>query len=231
MKPKKSNEMSKASLIEDDPTFKSYQLNTVIKSVMIREAFSMFDADGSGEIDNIEFEKLVISLGLELDKGKIRDLYKEIDSNRSGSIDMDEFTDMMLKLEFSNNPSFVYSHLLNLFHKYDIDSDGYIDKFDLIKASNEVDNMVSDVDDMELLIDVIKMFSEKDKIKSDYSDKVSKEEFINGLNNLGFIQEVTTKKDEKYETIETQYLNTKTSDVGNVSERDKLASKNENSLN
>ncbi len=153
---------------------------------------------------------------------KIRELYKEIDSNRSDSIDMDEFTDIMLKLKFSNNPSFVYSHLLNLFHKYDIDSDGFIDSQDLINASNEIDCIIADVEDMELIMRVMKMFGKKENIKSDHSDKISREEFINWLNNLGFIQEITTKNEEKYETLETNYLNTKSSDIQYLSERDKL---------
>ncbi len=156
----------------------------------------MFDADGSGEIDTGEFEKLVISLGIELDKNKIRDLYKEIDSNRSGTIDLVEFTEMMIRYQFNkDNP--IEFHLENTFNNYDINCDGFIDKNDLMRVSKELDEPNTNIDEMDLLIKVMKMFAVRDGIKGNNdSDKVSREEFVNALNRLHFIEEVI-KEDKK----------------------------------
>jgi Ca2+-binding EF-hand superfamily protein len=189
---------SSKSLIED-PSYKSYQLNSLVKTTMIKEAFNMFDADGSGEIDTNEFEKLVISLGIELDKNKIRDLYKEIDSNRSGTIDLVEFTEMMIRYQFNkDNP--IEFHLENTFNNYDINCDGFIDKNDLMRVSKELDEPNISIEDMELLVKVMKMFAVRDGVKGNNDpDKISREEFINGLNRLHFIEEVM-KDDKKNET-------------------------------
>jgi Ca2+-binding EF-hand superfamily protein len=186
---------SNKSLI-DDISYKSYQLNPLVKTTMIKEAFHMFDADGSGEIDTSEFEKLVISLGIELDKNKIRDLYKEIDSNRSGTIDLVEFTEMMIRYQFNkDNP--IEFHLENTFNNYDINCDGFIDKNDLMRVSKELDEPNTNIDEMDLLIKVMKMFAVRDGIKGNNdADKVSREEFVNALNRLHFIEEVI-KEDKK----------------------------------
>jgi Ca2+-binding EF-hand superfamily protein len=197
---------SKKSIIEDirkssnktlidDVSYKTYQLNNLVKTTMIKEAFHMFDADGSGEIDTNEFEKLVISLGIELDRNKIKELYKEIDSNRSGTIDLVEFTEMMIRYQFNkDNP--IEFHLENTFNNYDIGCDGFIDKNDLMRVSKELDEPNTNIDDMDLLIKVMKMFSVRDGIKGNSDpDKVSREEFVYALNKLHFIEEVM--KDEK----------------------------------
>lgn len=218
MKNSKNSEHSKASEIgNDDPNYNNYRLNPTIKTIMIKEAFQMFDTDSSGEIDTNEFEKLVMSLGLELDRAKIKELYKRIDSDMSGSIDEKEFTNMMLELQFSNNPQFVYSHLLNTFNKLDIDCDGYIDKYDLVKASEEIDTLIVNMEEMEELIKLIK-WSNKDKTNIN-NDRISRDEFIKALNNFGFIQEMIYKKDnDKSGTTDTP-----NNDEGNYySERDKF---------
>ena len=204
-----SNQSSKRSIAEDmrkgktmveDPLLKSYQLNNIVKTTMIKEAFIMFDSDNSGEIDTGEFEKLVTNLGIELDKNKIRELYKEIDSNRSGTIDLVEFTEMMMRYQFNKDYPIEY-HLENTFNNYDMNCDGFIDKHDLMKVSKELEEHNTSLDDMELLIRVMKMFSLKEGIKGNSDpEKISREEFINALCKLHFIEE--TVKEEKKVVVE-----------------------------
>lgn len=61
----------------------------------IREAFNLFDTDGSGTIDARELKAAMRALGFQVKKAEIRKMIAEIDKDESGTIDLDEFTEMM----------------------------------------------------------------------------------------------------------------------------------------
>lgn len=61
----------------------------------IREAFDLFDTDGSGTIDMKELKVAMRALGFEPNKEELRKLIAEIDKNGSGAIDFNEFLEMM----------------------------------------------------------------------------------------------------------------------------------------
>ena len=61
----------------------------------IREAFNLFDTDGSGTIDARELKAAMRALGFQVKKAEIRTMIADIDKDESGSIDIDEFTEMM----------------------------------------------------------------------------------------------------------------------------------------
>lgn len=186
------------SNMSQDQQFQNFELNPILKNFMIKEAFTMFDADGSGEIDPKEFKKLVISLGIEVDEKKIYALYKEIDTNRSGTIDLQEFTAMMMKYEFSKD-SPVEWQLENTFNLYDKNGDGIIDLDDFKKVGDELDYFWPNEDIM-VLIKIIKVIAAEKGIKQMHEiDRISKEEFVNVLMKFNFLTEV---KKEDLETVE-----------------------------
>ena len=61
----------------------------------IREAFTLFDTDGSGTIDARELKAAMRALGFQVKKSEIRKRIAEIDKDESGTIDLDEFNEMM----------------------------------------------------------------------------------------------------------------------------------------
>merc|ERR1711988_1444273 len=61
----------------------------------IREAFELFDIDGSGTIDAKELGTCMRALGLEGTKDEIRKMIEDIDKDGSGTIDFEEFLAMM----------------------------------------------------------------------------------------------------------------------------------------
>ncbi|KAH8071707.1 Ca2-binding protein [Aureococcus anophagefferens] len=61
----------------------------------IREAFNLFDTDGSGTIDPKELKAAMQSLGFEAKNQTIYQMIGDIDKDNSGSIDFEEFLDMM----------------------------------------------------------------------------------------------------------------------------------------
>jgi centrin-1 len=61
----------------------------------IKEAFDLFDTDGSGSIDPKELRAAMQSLGFEAKNQTIYQMITDLDKNKSGNIDFDEFLDMM----------------------------------------------------------------------------------------------------------------------------------------
>merc|ERR1712097_93317 len=61
----------------------------------IREAFDLFDTDGSGAIDAKELKVAMRALGFEPKEDEIRKMISDIDKDGDGTIDFDEFVMMM----------------------------------------------------------------------------------------------------------------------------------------
>ena len=61
----------------------------------LREAFDLFDTDGSGTIDTKELQVALRALGFDSKKEKVRKMIADIDLDGSGTIDFDEFVEMM----------------------------------------------------------------------------------------------------------------------------------------
>ncbi len=61
----------------------------------IKEAFDLFDTDGSGTIDPKELKAAMQSLGFESKNQTIFQMISDLDKNSSGSIDFEEFLNMM----------------------------------------------------------------------------------------------------------------------------------------
>ena len=61
----------------------------------IKEAFDLFDTDGSGSIDPKELKAAMTSLGFDAKNQTIFQMISDLDRNRSGSIECEEFLDMM----------------------------------------------------------------------------------------------------------------------------------------
>ena len=63
----------------------------------IKQAFDKFDEDGSGLLDQEEFERAMHVLGLRLKRAEYKILFDEYDVDGSGQIDLEEFTHMVKK--------------------------------------------------------------------------------------------------------------------------------------
>merc|ERR1711976_538838 len=61
----------------------------------IREAFDLFDADGTGTIDAKELKVAMRALGFEPKKEEIKKMIQDIDKDGSGTIDFNDFLTMM----------------------------------------------------------------------------------------------------------------------------------------
>ena len=61
----------------------------------IREAFDLFDTDGSQTIDAKELKVAMRALGFEPNKDEIKKMIADIDKDGNGTIEFDEFLAMM----------------------------------------------------------------------------------------------------------------------------------------
>ncbi|MCO5553057.1 hypothetical protein L7F22_006578 [Adiantum nelumboides] len=61
----------------------------------IREAFDLFDTDGSGTIDARELQVAMRALGFEAGEEEVKQMIEDVDKDKNGSIDFDEFLHMM----------------------------------------------------------------------------------------------------------------------------------------
>ena len=81
----------------------------------IREAFDLFDTDGSGTIDAKELKVAMRALGFEPKKEEIKKMIADIDKDGSGTIDFNEFLEMMTAKMVCRSPA--YQCLSSLFFR------------------------------------------------------------------------------------------------------------------
>lgn len=62
----------------------------------LRDAFAVFDADGSGSISRTELKKLMKNLGQTLSDAELDAMMDEVDTDGNGEIDFNEFKSMMV---------------------------------------------------------------------------------------------------------------------------------------
>jgi Ca2+-binding EF-hand superfamily protein len=193
--------------MDDDIEFKNLDITQLIKNYMIREAFSIFDEDRSGDIDKKEFKNLINTLGWGISDSKISELMKEVDKDGSGTIDFEEFAKMMNNYQFTKD-SPISQHLESAFNLYDKDGDGFICSEDFKKVGEEIDGVLGSKD-AELFINMVKFFSKSKNIKQVHNLKISKEEFINFLFCINFLEEI--KIDRNRVDLTSSALNNKSS--------------------
>merc|ERR1712172_262385 len=61
----------------------------------IREAFSLFDADASGQIDVRELKAAMRALGFEVKNEELKKMVSDVDNDGNGTIEFGEFLEMM----------------------------------------------------------------------------------------------------------------------------------------
>jgi len=89
----------------------------------IKEAFDLFDTDGSGEIDSKELKVAMRALGFEPKKEEIQKMISDVDDDGSGTIGYEEFLKMMTHKILNRDPK---DEILKAFRLFDDDETGKI---------------------------------------------------------------------------------------------------------
>ena len=130
----------------------------------IREAFNLFDTDGSGTIDPKELKEAMESLGYEAKNQTIYQMISDIDKDGTGEIDFEEFLDIMTA-RMSNSDS--KEDIEKIFSLFDDDKTGYISLQNLKRVAKELGETMSDAELLEMI----------ERADSDKDGQISTEEF------------------------------------------------------
>ena len=192
MKSSKKSRTSMKSGLEEGLELNNLDINPLILDLMVRETFAMFDENNSGDIDKTEFSKLTDALGLEINEKKQNEMIKNLDKEGNGCIGYEDFVQFMSKLQFGN----AETHLETAFNEYDKDMDGEVGLEDLLKVSEELDEVPMSKSDAELMIAFFKYFSQE-KLQDNEDDinveeitsvNITKKEFITTLTRINFLK-------------------------------------------
>ncbi|KAJ1295644.1 hypothetical protein BS78_01G238700 [Paspalum vaginatum] len=100
----------------------------------IKEAFDLFDIDGSGTIDARELNVAMRALGFEMTPEQINQMIAEVDKDGSGTIDFDEFVHMMTDKMGERDAR---EELVKAFRVIDQDANGKISDIDIQRLAIE----------------------------------------------------------------------------------------------
>jgi len=117
-----------------------------------KEAFGLFDKDGSGTITASELGIMMRSLGQNPTENELQDMINEADIDSNGVIDFDEFLCMMAKKIAEEDQE---EELREAFRVFDKDGNGFISAAELRHVmtnlgekltDDEVDEMIQEAD-------------------------------------------------------------------------------------
>ena len=131
----------------------------------IKEAFDLFDTDGSGSIDAKELKVAMRALGFEPKKEEIRKMISDIDTDGSGTIDFHEFLEMMTT-KMSEKDS--REEILKAFRLFDDDETGRISFKNLKRVAKELGENMTDEELQEMI----------DEADRDGDGEISEDEFL-----------------------------------------------------
>lgn len=130
----------------------------------LRQAFDLFDTDGSGTIDPKELRAAMQSLGFEAKNQTIYQMIKDIDKDDSGEIDFDEFLQLMTtRLAGSDTKE----DIQKIFELFDDDKTGYISLQNLKRVAQELGENMDDAELLEMI----------ERADADQDGQISSEEF------------------------------------------------------
>ncbi|KAG5533360.1 hypothetical protein RHGRI_027521 [Rhododendron griersonianum] len=142
---------------KDKPRGRQHGL-TQQKRQEIKEAFELFDTDGSGTIDAKELNVAMRALGFEMNeeltsdfnltKQQIRQMIADVDKDGSGAIDFDEFVHMMTAKIGERDSK---EELMKAFHIIDQDKNGKISAPDIQRIAKELGENFTDKDIQEMI--------------------------------------------------------------------------------
>ena len=139
----------------------------------IREAFDLFDTDGSGTIDAKELTVAMRTLGLDAEKDEIRRMINDIDKDGSGTIDFNEFLNMMTARMGDRDSR---EEIVKVFRLFDDDETGKISFKNLKRVAQDLGENMTDEELQEMI----------DEADCDGDGEVNEEEFFRIMKRRGF---------------------------------------------
>ncbi|KAL5039421.1 hypothetical protein RTP6_006584 [Batrachochytrium dendrobatidis] len=131
----------------------------------IREAFDLFDTDGSGTIDVKELKVAMRALGFEPKKEEVKKMVQDIDKSGSGIIDFNEFLELMTAKMAEKDSK---EEILKAFKLFDDDETGKISFKNLKRVAKELGENLTDEELQEMI----------DEADRDGDGEINEEDFL-----------------------------------------------------
>merc|ERR1711981_771207 len=140
----------------------------------VKEAFDLFDTDGSGAIDAKELKVAMQALGFEPTNQEITKMVQEIDVDGNSTVEFEEFVEMMEGKMSGKDP---VEEMKKAFALYDVDNKGKITITDMERVAKELGENLS-TDELQGILD------ESDR---DGNGTLTEDEFIRVMRNQQLI--------------------------------------------
>lgn len=131
----------------------------------IKEAFDLFDTDGSGSIDSKELRVAMKALGFEPRKEELAKMIKDVDDDGSGSVEFPEFLEMMTHKILNRDGK---DELMKVYGLFEDQSTGKISLKSLKRVAREIGEKMSEEELQEMI----------DEADRDGDGEVNEEEFL-----------------------------------------------------
>ncbi|KAI9096116.1 Centrin, EF-hand protein, 1 [Phlyctochytrium arcticum] len=131
----------------------------------IREAFDLFDTDGSGTIDTKELKVAMRALGFEPKKEELKRMIAEADRTGSGTIDFNDFLELMTTKMAEKDTR---EEIVKAFRLFDDDETGKISFKNLKRVAKELGENLTDEELQEMI----------DEADRDGDGEISQDEFL-----------------------------------------------------
>merc|ERR1712006_25889 len=142
----------------------------------LREAFDLFDTDGSGAVDASELHTAMKALGFEPKKEEIAKMVEEMDKDGDATVDFEEFCIMMAE---KMNQKDGKEEMLKGFKMFDDDGTGKISMKNFKRVAKELGETLSDAELAEIL-------GEAD---TDGDGEINESEFLEVMKKTGLLEE------------------------------------------
>uniref|UniRef100_A0A7S1JGZ9 EF-hand domain-containing protein n=1 Tax=Eutreptiella gymnastica TaxID=73025 RepID=A0A7S1JGZ9_9EUGL len=140
----------------------------------IKQAFDLFDTDGSGKIDAKEIKVALRALGFEPKKEEMTKIIADVDRDGSGQVDFNDFLDLLVKKMGEKDSR---EETLKAFKLFDAASSGNISFEDLKAVAQDIGEKMTDEELMEMIEWCTKQRPKDKKEKLD-PRSITEEEFM-----------------------------------------------------
>lgn len=131
----------------------------------IKEAFDLFDTEGTGKIDTKELKVAIRALGFEPKKEEIKKMISEIDVEGSGKLSFDNFM-TLVSVKMAEKDS--KEEIMKAFRLFDDDETGKISFNNLKRVASELGETLTDEELQEMI----------DEADRDGDGEISQDEFL-----------------------------------------------------
>merc|ERR1712046_200114 len=148
---------------------------TAEQKAELREAFDLFDTDGSGAVDASELHTAMKALGFEPKKEEIAKMVREMDKDGDATVDFEEFCVMLAE---KMNQKDGKEELLKGFKLFDDDNTGKISMKNFKRVAKELGENITDKELEEIIAEA----------DTDKDGEINQDEFLKVMEKTGLLE-------------------------------------------